>query len=151
MPDIESRLLGKVEVSDDYLYHFENGLLGFENYNDFYLLSMGEGNTFSVLQSKDDKDIGFILIDPFNVFSDYSPDIHDDDIASLLIETEKDISLMTIVTIKGSDSSSITTNLLGPIVFNIKNNKAKQCVVSGDNYTTRHNIILSSQNSKAGL
>ena len=144
MPDVESRILGKVEASDNSLFHFDSGLMGFEEYRDFYLLSMGDDAPFSVLQSKDDKDTGFILIDPFGVFNDYKPDIHDDDIKSLEIKEESDISLLTIVTIKTEDKNSITTNLLGPILFNVKNNKAKQCIVAGNDYTTRHNIVFAS-------
>lgn len=142
MVEIESRVLGKVEVSDDMLFHFENGLLGFEDYKDFYLLNMGEDRSFSVLQSTVDKDICFILLDPFTIFPDYTPEVHDDDVASLGIEDKADLLLLTIVTIRATPESSMTANLLGPLIFNTKNHKSKQCIAEGDNYSTRHSFIL---------
>ncbi|WP_288521886.1 flagellar assembly protein FliW [uncultured Brachyspira sp.] len=38
-------------------------------------------------------------------------------------------------------------NLIAPIVFNIKNHKAKQCAALGDKYNTRH-FILSEDDRK---
>lgn len=146
MPEIESRILGKIEVSDESLYNLNGSILAFEDYNEFYLLNMDEEGTFKILQSKDDKELCFILIDPFLVFKDYQPDIHDDDIKSLEIEKEEDIYLLTIVSITNSDFKSMTTNLVAPIVFNLKNHKAKQCTASGDKYTTRH-FIFEDKNS----
>lgn len=40
MPEIESRILGKVEVSDNNLYHLNGSILAFEDYDEFYLLNM---------------------------------------------------------------------------------------------------------------
>ena len=86
MPEIESRILGKIEVADNSLYHLNGSILAFEDYDEFYLVNMDGEGTFKILQSKDDKNICFILIDPFLVFKDYQPDIHDEDIKSLSIE-----------------------------------------------------------------
>lgn len=141
MAEIESRILGKVEVNDDTLYHFGGCILGFEEYDEFYLLNMDNDGTFQILQSKDDKDTCFILVDPFTIFKNYKPDIHDDDITSLNLKDKEDILLLTIVTIPNDDFRSMTTNLLGPILFNTKTHKAKQCIVVGDEYTTRHLIL----------
>ncbi|WP_297204640.1 flagellar assembly protein FliW [uncultured Brachyspira sp.] len=141
MPEIESRILGKVEVSDDSLYHLNGTILAFEDYDEFYLVNMDEEGTFKILQSKDDKNICFILIDPFLVFKDYEPDVHDDDIKYLGIENHEDLYLLTIVSIPNDDFKTMSANLIAPVVFNIKNHKAKQCTVSGDKYTTRHFIL----------
>ena len=141
MPEIESRILGKVEVSDNNLYHLNGSILAFEDYDEFYLLNMDEEGTFKILQSKDDKNICFILIDPFLVFKDYKPDVHDNDIKLLEIEKEEDIHLLTIVTIPNDNFKAMSANLIAPIVFNIKNHKARQCTVIGDKYNTRHPIL----------
>lgn len=147
MPEIESRILGKIEVADNSLYHLNGSILAFEDYDEFYLINMDGEGTFKILQSKDDKNICFILIDPFLVFKDYQPDIHDEDIKSLSIENESDIYLLTIVSIPNGDLKSMTANLIAPIVFNIKNHKAKQCAALGDKYNTRH-FILSEDDRK---
>ena len=36
---------------------------------------------------------------------------------------------------------AMSANLIAPIVFNIKNHKARQCTVIGDKYNTRHPIL----------
>ncbi|MEI0478194.1 flagellar assembly protein FliW [Brachyspira pulli] len=142
MPEIESRILGKIEVSDDSLYHLNGTILAFEDYDEFYLVNMDEEGTFKILQSKDNKNVCFILIDPFLVFKNYEPDVHDDDIKYLGIENKEDLYLLTIVSIPNNDLKTMSANLVAPVVFNIKNHKAKQCTVSGDKYTTRHSILL---------
>ena len=146
MPEIESRILGKIEVSNKTLYHLDGSILAFEDYDEFYLVNMDSEGTYKILQSKDDKNICFILIDPFLVFKDYQPDIHDEDIKSLSIESESDIYLLTIVTIPNGDLKSMTANLIAPIVFNIKNHKAKQCTALGDKYSTKHFILSEDDN-----
>lgn len=148
MPEIESRILGKIDVSDDALYNLNGTILAFEDYNEFYLVNMDEEGTFKILQSKNDKNICFILIDPFLVFKNYEPDVHDDDIRYLGIENKEDLYLLTIVSIPNSDFKTMSANLVAPIVFNIKNHKAKQCTVSGDKYTTRHPILLEDDTNK---
>ena len=148
MPEIESRILGKIEVADNSLYHLNGSILAFEDYDEFYLVNMDGEGTFKILQSKDDKNICFILIDPFLVFKDYQPDIHDEDIKSLSIESESDIYLLTIVTVPKGDLKSMTANLIAPIVFNIKNHKAKQCTALGDKYTTKHFILSEDDNNE---
>ena len=149
MPEIESRILGKIEVSDESLYHLNGTILAFEDYDEFYLVNMDEEGTFKILQSKDDKNVCFILIDPFLIFKNYEPDVHDDDIKYLGIENNEDLYLLTIVSIPNSDFKSMSANLVAPVVFNIKNHKAKQCTVSGDKYTTRHSILLEDNDSSA--
>ena len=148
MPEIESRILGKIEVTDNSLYHLNGSILAFEDYDEFYLVNMDGEGTYKILQSKDDKNICFILIDPFLVFKDYQPDIHDEDIKSLSIESESDIYLLTIVTVPKGDLKSMTANLIAPIVFNIKNHKAKQCTALGDKYTTKHFILSEDDNNE---
>lgn len=150
MAEIESRLLGTVEASEEKLYHFNGTILGFEDYDEFYLLDMDNDGTFKVLQSKDNKDTSFILIDPFTVFSDYRPDIHDDDIKSLQIEKESDILLLTIITVPNEDFKQMTANLLGPVVFNLRLHKGKQCIAIGDTYNTRHYVISEYQEADKG-
>ncbi|WP_295162095.1 flagellar assembly protein FliW [uncultured Brachyspira sp.] len=147
MQKIESRILGKIEVSENSLYHLNGTILAFENYDEFYLLNMDKEGTFKILQSKDDKDVCFILIDPFLIFKNYEPDVHDDDIKYLGIENKEDLYLLTIISIPNSDFKSMSANLIAPVVFNIKNHKAKQCTVSGDKYTTRHSILLEDSNN----
>lgn len=132
MPEIESRILGRIDVSDDALYSLDGSILAFEDYDEFYLVNMNEDGTFKILQSKDDKNVCFILIDPFLVFTDYEPDIYDDDIKKLGIENSEDIYLLTIVSIQNGDLKTMTANLIAPIVFNISNHKARQCTACGD-------------------
>ena len=62
MPEIESRILGKIEVADNSLYHLNGSILAFEDYDEFYLVNMDGEGTFKILQSKDDKKrIGYIF------------------------------------------------------------------------------------------
>jgi flagellar assembly factor FliW len=52
-----------VNISEKQVYTFPNGLLGFENFKKFALIE-SEYEPFFWLQSLDEKNLAFLLIDP---------------------------------------------------------------------------------------
>ncbi len=149
MSIIKSRFLGEVEVDEGNLLDFGGSIMGFEEYSKFYLLDNNDENSiFKVLQSADKEDLSWIVIDPFIPFPDYELEVHDGDIASLGIQSQKDVIALVMVTIVDGDYQNMTANLLGPIIINIKNKLGKQCIIKSDKYTTKHKL-LQAQNSTA--
>ena len=112
---------------------FEKGIPGFESYN-YFKISVIEGNEkFYTIISKDDSNIGFISISPFEVKKDYEIDLDDEFIKELDIQNEKDVLVLCIITL-GKTLKDSTANLKAPIIINIKNNKGKQLILQDDKY-----------------
>lgn len=133
-----------VNVEENRLVSFPNGIMGFEQYKNYALIE-SEYEPFIWLQSIENKNLSFLLIDPFLICSDYEIDIDDDSLKSLKVTSPEDIIVMTIVTVP-SDGSVITANFLGPIVINRKNNLCAQVILSDNRWTTKFDIVATLKN-----
>ncbi len=120
--------------------HFPNGLYGFEAYNDFSLFP-AEIDSLLRLQSEDNNDLAFLLIDPFMFFSEYEIDVDDDTVAMLEIDNPEDVYVLAIITIVKSMPAIVTANLQGPVIINRKNKKARQIVLLDPRWKTKHNLF----------
>ena len=145
--EIVTKARGKINISEDRLISIPEGLLGFEKYNDYALVD-SDYDPFIWLQSCQDPNLAFLIVDPFLICSEYETDIDDDTLAKIDIKNPEDIIIMTIVTVP-HDGSSITANFQGPLVINKKNHKCLQAILSDNRWSTKVNI-LEAMNSKGG-
>ena len=112
---------------------FEKGLPGFENYR-YFNVNIVEGiKRFYHIVSKEDSNIGFISISPFDIKKDYEIDLDDEFIKELDIKDEKDVLVICLITL-GKSLKDSTANLKAPIIINIKNNRGKQLILQDDKY-----------------
>lgn len=145
---INTRYFGEMEISEDKIITFENGIPGFEEEKNFIVINDDEeDSTFSWLQSLDNVELSFIIINPFEIFKDYDINIPESATEKLKIKDEKDVVVYTIV-VAPEDIRKMTTNLSGPIVINIKEKLGKQVILDDPRYTTKH--LVFSQDSEMG-
>ncbi len=136
MPIVKTKEYGDIQVSDENKIVFKKPIFGFEHLIEYYLIILNEPEQFSLLQSKDDENISFMLTQPRLFVSDYILDIDDLDAGLLEIEDHNDIIDYAIVTIP-EKIEDITMNILGPIVINNKNNFAVQSISNTPHYDTK--------------
>ena len=112
---------------------FEKGIPGFENYR-YFNVNIVEGNKkiYNIV-SKEDSNVGFISISPFDIKKDYEIDLDDQFIKELDIKNEKDVLVICLITL-GKSLKDSTANLKAPIIINIKNNRGKQLILQDDKY-----------------
>ena len=112
---------------------FEKGIPGFENYR-YFNVNIVEGNKkiYNIV-SKEDSNIGFISISPFDIKKDYEIDLDDEFIKELDIKDEKDVLVICLIKL-GKSLKDSTANLKAPIIINIKNNRGKQLILQDDKY-----------------
>lgn len=141
--NIDTKYLGEVEISEEQIIIFPNGLLGFESSREFVLLDVPENPSFKFLQDIKNSYISFLLINPWDFFKDYDVELPDEELMKIDInpKVENDMTTVyTIVTI-GQSFKSSTSNLLAPIVINISNKKGRQFILNDSKYTTRHTLF----------
>lgn len=138
---------GIVNVEENKIVYFPDGILGFEK-NKMFALIESEYEPFINLQSVDDKNLSFLMVDPFLICPNYEVDIDDESLNKLETSSPEDIIIMTIVTIP-SDSSNVTANFLGPIVINRKNNLCMQYILQDNRWTTKFDVIKALKNQSA--
>jgi flagellar assembly factor FliW len=137
---IKTTRFGEIVVQDEDALHLPQGLIGFPELRKYVLLDHGAESPFKWMQSLDDGAIAFVLINPLLFKPDYVVEVSETDVADLKLEKEEDAIISVIVTMP-SNPENMTANLKAPLVFNLQNRQGMQLVLSGSQYTTRHNIL----------
>jgi flagellar assembly factor FliW len=136
---VNTKAFGQIEADEKQKINFPQGLFGFEDVKDYILLD-AEHQPFLWLQSLDDQEIAFILINPFLFRPDYEVNIGNEELAEIGITSAENALIFVIVTIP-QDGNSMTANLQGPLVINRKNMTGMQAVLSDIRWKTKHDII----------
>ncbi|WP_233281062.1 flagellar assembly protein FliW [Paenibacillus algicola] len=146
---MNTAVFGEIEMPEEQIYHFPKGIPGFENEHQFALL-FEENSPFMYMQSLQNKDLSFVVTDPFSFYPDYEFDLPDNEAEELHIDD--DLFIKCILTVRDSVKDS-TVNLLAPLVFNPKNRLAKQIVLRQVPYQTKHLLWQHPQglNEKEGV
>ena len=133
---IETKFSGQIEINDDDIINFQEGLFGFEDLKKYVVIDIDD--FFKSLQSIEKKEAAFIVINPWDTFKDYEIDINDEE---LLAFKDKDINNFRVFSILTITEQTMTANLIGPIVINTLSRQGKQIVLYKSSYTTKHNIM----------
>ena len=137
---INTEIFGEMEIDKEKIITFSEGLLAFEEEKEFVIINTDDKAQFSWLQSINTPELAFVIMNPFFAFPDYEIIIPKRIQKKLKIEEEKDVAIYSIVVIP-EDMEKMTTNLLGPIIINIKEKLGKQIILDDDRYTTKHFIF----------
>jgi flagellar assembly factor FliW len=149
---VNTRIFGEVEISDDKIIVFENGIIGFPDLKHFTLLHDEEKGTnvgIRFLQSIEEPGFAMPVMDPLVVKQDYDPEVNDELLAGLGELTPDNILVLVTVTVP-SDLTKMSVNLQGPIVVNVDAHKACQIIVEGNTYPVKFPIYDILQARKAG-
>ena len=139
---INTRVFGEVDIEEEKILTFENGIIGFPELKRFTLLydvEKGTGAGIRFLQSLEEPNFAMPVMDPLLVKEDYNPSV-DDELLAGLGDLHAD-DLLVLITVSGpSDLTKMTANLQGPFVINVKTRKACQVIVDGDEYSVKYPI-----------
>ena len=149
-----TRIFGEIEIADEKIITMERGMIGFPNLNHFALIfdeEKGQKQTSIMwLQSMDDTDIAFPVMDPHAVKEDYNPNVNEEIVAPIgELNEENTFVLVTVTVPKKIEDFSV--NLKAPIVVNMDNRKAVQLIVE-DDYPVKYTVyeVLKAKKEKAG-
>jgi len=138
---IETTRFGRIEVDEEAVITFLQGLFGFEERRRFVVLCLDEKSPFRWLQSLEDPSLAFVVIEPRHFMPDYAPTISDADVEALGLEADTPYLTFVIVTIPPGKPEEMTANLMGPIIINAATRIAHQVIVEDEDYTTKHSIL----------
>lgn len=123
---------GEVEYEQEDIIVLDEGMYGFDGKTDFLMIANVEAELpFHWLQSIEDEDLVFVVVDPFLFVEEYDFKLDDWTVEQLGIEAIEDLVIYNAVVIP-EDVSKITANLKAPIIINVKNKKAKQVILDED-------------------
>lgn len=137
---IQTKFLGPVDITEQQIITFENGIPGFEDNKQYVLLPIQPESPFATLQSIEVQEVGFIVAIPFEFKQNYAFDLAEEDTKELQVISDKDILTYSIVTLKDPFETS-TINLLAPIIINTTKKLGKQIVLQdGESYPLRFQL-----------
>ena len=139
---IGTKYFGNIEIGEEKIIHFENGVLGFEDYKDYTILydNEKEKSFFSWLQSTEESSLAFPIVNPFNVVESYNPQINDDMLESIGGISDEDTVVFLIATIP-EDVKQASVNMKAPLIINASSRKGVQVIAEGQEYEIKHKLL----------
>lgn len=136
----KSSRFGQIEIRKEDVLTFPDGLLGFPDFKRYTLLDDKRHEPFMWMQSLDEADLAFVLINPVLIEPDYRVEASPEDVSNLEIRDPSRVQVLVIVSVP-SDPMEMTANLKGPLIINPDSLKARQVVLMSDKYGTKHPIM----------
>lgn len=148
-----TRLFGEIEIDESKIITFEDGIIGFPDMKKFTLIfdEEKEGRpSISWLQSMDEPETAFPVMDPLFVCETYNPSVEEELLKNLGTIKEDNLYVLVTVTVP-QNIKELAVNLKAPIVINTDTRKASQIIVE-DDLPVRYRIyeILEEAKKKAG-
>lgn len=150
---VNTRIFGEVDIEEEKLITFPDGIIGFPDLKKFALIYDEEKGVHAGirwLQSMEEPGFALPVMDPLAVCADYNPEVEDSLLGELGEIGEEDLLVLVTVTVP-SDIKKMSVNLRGPIVINTRTRKACQVIVEGDTYAVKYPIYDILQAGKAGV
>jgi flagellar assembly factor FliW len=141
---INTTRFGRVQVSNEDLITFPEGILGFNDLKKFILLDDPNDDIFAWLQSCEVADVAFPILEPELFSADYQVVLTKSDLEALKLDLDKKPRYFSIITIP-DEPTQMTANLKAPIVINIEHRLARQCVLQDNQLAIREPIFTKLQ------
>lgn len=138
---VETKYLGEMEIDEEKTIQFASGLPGFHDETRFAILDIPGNELLQILQSIETPSLAFFVTSPHYFYKDYEFKLDDHIIDALQITEQKDVVILSIMTIKEPFSAS-TINLKAPIIINSAKKSGKQFILNDDKYTMQAKISL---------
>jgi flagellar assembly factor FliW len=136
---LETARFGTLELPESAIVRFPQPLYGLEGRHSYCLLEHDAMSGFHWLQSTEEPALALIVTDPFRHFPAYELEIPDDLSRILGAQEPADVTVYTTVSI-APDRTSVTTNLLGPLVINHQVGLGMQVIQDSRRYHCRHTL-----------
>jgi len=145
---IHTSRFGQVQIAEEDLITFPDGILGFIELKKFVVLDDPNDEIFAWLQSCQEPSIAFPVLEPELFVDTYKVGLAKSDMEYLglspaaadLAKEMAQLSYFSIVTIP-EDPTKMTANLKAPVLINRKTHIARQCVLQENNWAIREPIF----------
>jgi flagellar assembly factor FliW len=139
---------GDLEVPEDKVINFKEGLPGFPQVHRFAIVELDELKPFQYLQALDDPPIALYIINPFVVDPTYEFRLTDSDMEDINSTNSAELAVYAVATIP-EDPSEATLNLMAPIVINDKDRCGKQVILMESRYSVKHPLLSGADSNEA--
>ncbi len=138
---INTSRFGEIDVPDEDIITFPYGILGFDKSSQYVILNDPATEPLRWLQSIQEDDLAFVIIDPLRFRVEYELDLSDEDVESLELTSPEEAITYAIVVIPKNEPQRMTANLQGPIVINAAKMVAKQVISTNPQHRLKHFVL----------
>jgi flagellar assembly factor FliW len=132
---IESQRFGTMEVAEDQLIRFADGMIGFPEEKEYVLLPHGQSDSIAWLQSTENPDLAFPVVSAHDVSESYNGALDALINAAGLGSSRDDVAVMAVLC--APQTGPATINLVAPIVVNATTRNAAQVLLDNSRFSTR--------------
>jgi flagellar assembly factor FliW len=136
---IESTRFGSIEVGDDAVIVFPDGLIGLPGRR-YALVNQTAGAAFSWLQSVEDASLALPVTNPALFYRDYEVQVSDEEAAKLELADVADAQILCVVR-AAERIEDFTINLRGPLVVNRSSGIGRQVINEIASYGVRQPLF----------
>lgn len=149
---VETRVFGEIDIEDEKILVFEDGIIGFPDLKRFALIydeERGQKSEISWLQSLDEPVFALPVMNPLFIKEEYNPMVEEELLKTLGNLTPENTFVLVTVTVP-EEIEKISINLKAPIVINADEKKAAQIIVEGEEVKYPIYDIIRPDKKKAG-
>ena len=119
------------------------GIIGFPEHKRGEIFHLPDQLPFQWFRLNGPTLLHFVVIEATSFVPDYTPELYDEDAATIGIRQADDALVLNIVTV--ADDQSATANLVGPVIINRHTGTARQVVIANHSqYEARHPLVTPS-------
>ena len=107
----DTKYFGRIDCPEEDKLHFPEGLFGFEEEKEFFLLPFeGSEGTLLCFQSAVTPGLAFVAVNPFSLKPDYAPVLSSGELKALGVERSEELCFYTLCVVRSPVGDS-TVNL----------------------------------------
>lgn len=145
--EINTRDFGTIQVEDDAVYNFPDGVYGFEEDTQFAVFQQTfDEVSFLYLQSTKNLVPCFLIFEPWELVPHYEPSISSEDLAALKVSDPKELIMLVIAKVPSS-IEELSLNIKSPIALNAKTMVGRQTVLQNPDYPVRFMPFVKTERS----
>jgi len=137
---LQTKYFGVLPCREEDALHFPEGLFGFEEERQFYLLPFeGGGGSLLCFQSAVTPALAFVAVNPFFLKRDYAPVLTAEELKKMGAARSEDLCFYTLCVLRNPVAES-TVNLRCPVVINDETRQAMQVILETKEYRMHHRL-----------
>ncbi len=134
---------GDIEVPEDKVISFTEGVPGFPRIRRFVVLELDDLKPFQYLQAVEDSPIALLIVNPFMIDPAYKFQLSNSDMEDIQATQPEKVTVYAVATIPENPEQA-TINLMAPIVINEAMRCGKQVILHDSGYSVKHPLFKSS-------
>jgi flagellar assembly factor FliW len=135
---ISTRNFGTVEIADDKILTFPQGIIGFTQVRRYALVHTPDSEPYHWLQGVDDPQLAFLVAPIALIRPEYKLNLPASERTMMEFTAGEEPLLLAIVTIPASGTTEASINLLAPVMIHERRQYGWQIINEGQNYKTQH-------------